>query len=281
VTRRAIAVLAFIAASASAQTSLEGIAVESSRRNPRINEQVSEFVTSVALPSQHESLARWSVPVCVFAAGVVPSEGEFVRRRIERVASEAGVAVGAPDCRANFVVVLSTDPQAFLKDWWAEEPTLFTRARGLGGVERMIRTDQPVRVWHNACSAAPALARNFRLNVTWDCDNNGTLGSRITRATVRSIYSVIVVVDFWKIEGLTFGQVADYVAMVGLAQLRAEPQPGAVPSILGLFQEGGDERAKALTVWDQAFLKSIYASRDGSITELTQIKLKMTEELAR
>lgn len=273
-----------MAASAAAEvekTELAPVGVESTRRNPHINEQVSEFVTSVALPIQHESMARWSVPVCVFAAGVVPSESDFVRKRIERVASEAGVPVGAPDCHANFVVVLSTDPQAFLRDWWADEPRLFNRSRGVAGVERMIRTDQPVRVWHNACSAAPALARNFKLNVTWDCDSNGTLGSRITRATVRSIYSVIVVVDFWKIEGLTFGQVADYAAMVGLAQLRVDADLGTVPTILGLFREGGDERAKALTVWDQAFLKSVYASRDGSVTELTQIKLKMTEELAR
>ena len=52
-------------------------------------------------------------------------------------------------------------------------------------------------------------------------------------------------------------------------------------TILSLFRDGGEERAKALTVWDQAFLKSMYASRDGSVTELAQIKLKMTEDLAR
>ena len=69
--------------------------------------------------------------------------------------------------------------------------------------------------------------------------------------------------------------------MVGLAQLREDPQPGAVPTVLALFQDGGEDRAKALTVWDQAFLKSVYASRDGSVTEVTQVKLKMTEALAR
>jgi len=106
------------------------------------------------------------------------------------------------------------------------------------------------------------------------------LGSRITRAAVRSIYSAIVVVDFRQIEGLNWSQVADYVAMVGLAQLRADAKTGAVPTILGLFKDG-DERAKALTVWDQAFLKSVYASREGSITELAQIKLRMTEDLER
>ena len=277
--RGVIAAVALIAASASAQTSLEGVAVESTHRNPRINPQVSEFVSSIAMPIQHESMARWSVHLCVFAAGLLDKEGDFVERRIADVAREAGIPVEPAGCAANFVVVVTSDPEGFLRDWWSEEPKLFTHERGVGGVERMIRTDRPVRVWHNACNAPPALARNYRLNVEWDC-NTGTLGSRITRAAVRSIYSAIVVVDFRRIEGLTWGQVADYVAMVGLAQLRADAETGTVPTILSLFEDGGDERAKALTVWDQAFLKSVYASREGSVTELAQIKLKMTEELA-
>ena len=277
--RGVIAAVALISASASAQTNLEGVAVESTHRNPRINPQVSEFVSSIAMPIQHESMARWSVHLCIFAAGLLAKEGDFVQRRIADVASEAGIPVEPAGCAANFVVVVTPDPEGFLRDWWSEEPNLFNRERGHGGVERMIRTDRPVRVWHNACNAPPALARNYRLNVEWDC-NTGTLGSRITRAAVRSIYSAIVVVDFRRIEGLTWGQVADYVAMIGLAQLRSDAETGTVPTILSLFEDGGDERAKALTVWDQAFLKSVYASREGSVTELSQVKLKMTEELA-
>lgn len=281
------AILGLIGAGASAgqqspadTTELDPVAVKSTHRNPRINPQVSEFVSSIARPVQHESMARWSVHVCVFAAGLLPNEGDFLQRRIAEVAAEAGIPVEPPGCNANFVVVVTPEPEAFLRDWRAEEPGLFNRERGVAAVDRMMRTDQPVRVWHNACNAPPGLARNFRLNVAWDC-NTGSLGSRITRAAVRSIYSAIVVVDLRKIEGLTWGQVADYVAMVGLAQLRADAETGTVPTILSLFADSGDDRAKALTVWDQAFLKSVYASRDGSVTELAQIKLKMTEDLAR
>ena len=278
--RGAVAALAFVAAAAAAQTPLGPVDVESSRRNPRINPLVSEFVSSVAGPVQHESMSRWSVQVCAFTAGLVQSEGDFVQRRIAAIAGEAGVVVAPPGCQPNFVVVVTSDPETFLRDWWHEEPKLFNRDRGVRGVERMIATDRPVRVWHNVCNAPPGLARNYRLNVQWDC-NTSQLGSRITRAAVRSIFTTFVVVDFRRIEGLTWGQVADYVAMVGLAQLRMDADTGAVPTILSLFKDGGDERAKALTVWDQAFLKSVYASRDGSVTEVAQVKLKMTEELER
>jgi hypothetical protein len=261
-------------------TRLEPVEIDSSRRNPRINPQVSEFVSSIARPAQHESMARWSVQVCVIAAGLSTAESDFFQRRVVAVATEAGIPASAAGCQANFVVVVTPEPEAFLREWWAAEPKLFNRERGVAGVERLVRTDRPVRVWHNVCNAPPALARNYRLSVTWHC-NTGTTGSRLTRAAVRSIYSAIVVVDLRGIGGLTWGQVADYVAMVGLAQLRADAETGPVPTVLSLFEDDHDQRAKALTVWDQAFLKSVYASRDGSITEPTQVKLKMTEDLAR
>ena len=98
---------------------------------------------------------------------------------------------------------------------------------------------------------------------------------------MRAIYTAIVVVDLDQIEGLTFGQVADYVAMVGLAQLRPNPELGDVSTILGLFATNGGGRSKGLTAWDQSFLKSIYATTDGSTTEISLIKVRMSEELAR
>jgi hypothetical protein len=268
-------------------TELGSVDVESSRRNPRINEQVSEFVTAIVPSTRHESLSRWSVPVCPAAAGLTGPEVEFVEKRIGAIAAEAGIPVGPPGCAPNFAVIVTSDPEAFLREWWKAEPRLFNKDRGVGGVERVIRTEQPVRVWHNVCNVPPSLARNFHMNVAWDCNAGGELGSRITRAVVRSIYTAFIVVDFDHIQGMTFGQVTDYVAMVGLAQLRTDEQlrddahADAVPTILTLFRDGGADRVTAMTDWDRAFLKSAYASRDGSVTELTQIKLKMTEQLAR
>jgi hypothetical protein len=265
---------------ASGGTEVETVTVEAQRRRERITEQVSQYVTSIAAPVTHESLARWAVAVCPVTVGLAPAEGEFVRKRIAQVASDAGVPLGPKDCAPNFVVVVTPDPESLLRDWWSEDHGLFNYERGVRGVERFIMTEQPVRVWHNACSAAPALARNFRLNPAWNC-NTGTLGSRITWESVRSIYLAIVVVDLSGIEGLTYGQVADYVAFVGLAQIRRDADFSAAPTILGLFAQSAEARSAGLTRWDQAFLKSVYASREGTVTELSQIKLKMTEDLAR
>lgn len=261
------------------ETELESVTVEARRRQERISKEVSDFVSAIVASPMHESLGRWATPVCPFAAGLAESAGEFVRKRISEIATASGIPSSAPDCAPNFLVVVTPEPEQFLRDWWNADHRLFNKERGVGGIERFIESDQPVRVWHNACSAPPGLARNFRLNITWDC-NAGTLGSRLSFAAVRAIYLAIVMVDLTHIEGLTFGQVADHVAMVGLAQVRSSPDIAATPSILNLFVAGGADKPPGLTDWDQSFLKAVYETRQGNVTEVSQIKMRMGRDLA-
>lgn len=258
---------------------LESVTVEAQRRRERIDQEVSEFVVSVVGTARVESLSRWKVPICALTVGLTEAMSDFVEGRVSQIATDADIPLGDQDCAPNFVIVVTPEPQELLKEWWAEDHNLFNRDRGLGGVNRMIRTDQPVRVWHNACDIPP-LRGYYQPSGQLDC-GVGVTGSRLTHAAVRAIYSAIVVVDLDLIEGLTFGQVADYVAVVGLTKIRPSPDLGEANTILGLF--GGDfpSRPKGLTTWDQSFLKAIYETTDGSVTELAQIKLRMSEDLAR
>jgi hypothetical protein len=267
------------ATSVAPEVELGPVTVEARRRRALIDKQVSEFVYSVAGPGLAESLARWNVPVCVATAGLTAAEADFVKKRIARVAADAVVPLGGPACRPNFAVIVTPEPERLLREWWSEEHRLFNRDRGLGGVNRFIQADQPVRVWHNACSAPPNIAAHA-FSTSEHC-NVGVTGSRLTWSVVRAIYTAIVVVDLTQIEGLTFGQVADYVAMVGLAKIRPNPELGDISTILGLFATNGADRSKGLTTWDQSFLKAVYATTDGSTTEISLIKVRMSEELAR
>lgn len=144
--------------SATPDTELESVTVEAQRRRELIDKQVGEFVYSIVGPAKVESLARWNVPVCVAMAGLTAAEADFVKHRLSQIVTDAGVPLGGPDCGPNFVIVVTPEPEKLLKDWWAEEHRLFNRDRGLGGVNRFIQTDQPVRVWHNACNAPPGIA---------------------------------------------------------------------------------------------------------------------------
>jgi hypothetical protein len=263
----------------SVDVELDPVVVEAERRRALIDSQVSEFVYSVVGSAKVESLERWKVPVCAVVVGLADAEADFVEQRVGQVAADAGVPLGKEGCVPNFVVVLTPDPKALLKDWWSEDHQLFNRDRGLGGVNRMIRTDRPVRVWHNACNVPP-LRGYYEPTGMLNC-GAGVTGSRLVHAAVRAIYSAIVVVDLIRIEGLTFNQLSDYVAMVGLAKIRSDPEIGAVPSILGLFAADAAVRSQGMTAWDRSFLSAIYDTTDGSVTELAQIKLRMGEELGR
>lgn len=47
---------------------------------------------------------------------------------------------------------------------------------------------------------------------------------------------MIIVVDSNRMQGVNAGQLADYVAMVGLAEIRVDADTGPVPTILQLFR---------------------------------------------
>ena len=80
-------------------------------------------------------------------------------------------------------------------------------------------------------------------------------------------------------KGVSFGQVAAYLGMVGLVQLHPEANVTAVPSILNLF--AGPETAPAgLTAWDTAFLKAAYRSRNTDKAQLAAIKSSMVQDVA-
>ncbi len=237
------------AASPGPEVELESVTVEATRRRERIDEQVGEFVYSIVGTGKVESLARWNVPVCVATAGLTAPDADFVKKRIAQIATDADVPLGGPACGPNFAVIVTPEPEKLLKEWWSAEHRLFNRDRGLGGVNRFIQTDQPVRAWQNACNAPPGIPAHA-FSTGEDC-GSGLTGSRLTWAAARAVYSAIVVVDLTQIEGLTFGQVADYVAMVGLARIRPSPKLGDVPTILGLFAASSAGRPKGMTASDE------------------------------
>ena len=107
------------ATSAASGVELDPVTVEAQRRRALIDEQVSEFVYSIAGPAKVESLARWNVPVCVATAGLTAAEADFVKHRLAKVAMDADVPLGGPDCGPNFVVIVTPEPEKLLKEWWS------------------------------------------------------------------------------------------------------------------------------------------------------------------
>jgi hypothetical protein len=68
--------------------------------------------------------------------------------------------------------------------------------------------------------------------------------------------------------------------MVGLAKLKAGARLGDAPTILKLFDGAPDVAPAGLTDWDQAFLKSLYATEQITRQQRGQIAREMVREIA-
>jgi hypothetical protein len=70
-------------------------------------------------------------------------------------------------------------------------------------------------------------------------------------------------VDTTKTAGLTYEQLASYLAMVALAQLDPETEEVPLPSIATLFADraAGRPAEETLTEWDRAYMKGLYEAR--------------------
>ena len=291
----ALAVLTFLSASALADQvpnpeqiqahsssdrnpELDAVTVTAERRREILEQRISVFVSSIAIHSHTESLARWQVPICPFVLGASSGNAEYFEGRLLQIAADAGVPAAAKDCTPNFAIILTPEPERLLRDWWSRNPRLFNKDRGIGGINHFIESEEAIRVWYNACSVSPGSARNFVLKGDPACDT-GQLGSRLTWASVRSIYSVIVIVDLKRVEGLNVGQLSDFSAMIGLAQLRTDTDLGNLPTILNLFAETRSARPQGLSSWDRSFLKSLYETETGNVKQVSQIKNGMQRAL--
>jgi hypothetical protein len=277
----AAAVLSMLSVAAIAedpQVPIDTVTVEA--RREQLKRQISTFVSEIALQSRTESLARWQLPICPLVAGLTFEQGKMMFERISQVATAAGVPLGPPDCNPNLLVVRTPEPEKMLRQWWRNMPKLLNSDRGTAAIEHTIRTPAPVRVFYNACSVPPALAKTFGRRVLASC-NTGMPGSRLTWDAVRVLYSVIVIVDKQKTEGVNLGALTDYIAMVSLAHLRRNPELGTAPTILRLFDDTATARPEQMSAWDQAFLASLYKTDAGSVAQLSEIKRQMTQGLTQ
>lgn len=76
------------------------------------------------------------------------------------------------------------------------------------------------------------------------------------------------------------GQLAAYIAMVGLAEIRIDAKLGDAPTILQLFTDTEKAPALGLSTWDTAYLKALYHTEHDDKTQLLALKSSMLKEIA-
>lgn len=255
---------------------LEDVVVE----GRRLEELTREFVDEVSAPASRRGLARWRGTVCVGVANIRNDVAQAVVDRVSQVAMEYGLSPGDPGCRPNVLVVFTDDGQALSTGMVERRRQIFRI--GVGGLDRgnaalrdFQNSERPVRWWH---VSVPTNAYTGEVGIRLPGESAPmVVGEGLVnkgRHVRDDLNKVIVVVDMYQIENLPLPQLADYIAMVSLAQVDPDGDTSGYATILNLFDD--PEGRQGLTGWDRAYLDALYGGPSERIRNSDQ-----TRELLR
>jgi hypothetical protein len=269
---------------------IETITVEAARERERVAQQVNQFVSAIAVRRRDQSLANWQreIPICPLVAGLPRGEGEYLLTRLSEIAASAGAPLAPQHCKPNLFVVVTSEPNDLLKAWNKRDVYLFDNGDDHGGTEirKFLDAKLPIRAWYNVeiynDDGTPLnyLDTTSGLGLQGARKNVHARASHISFDDVRDLSSVIVLIDASRAKGVSYGQLAAYVGMVGLAEIKIDATLSSAPSILQLFSDIAKPAPTGLTEWDQAFLKGLYHSNHFDQQQILAIKTSMVKEIA-
>lgn len=260
-----------------------------------LREYVSDFVAEVARPvgnSGNFGYARWDGRICVGVENIARDAAQYIADRISQVALEVGLRPGEPGCAPNIAIVFSVDGAALATYLAESEPSMFRPFAGTGGtmhglhaLEEFTTSDAAVRWWQIS------MVVDWAGNIAIELPNLGHLppcygevricvsgsNSRITNAVRDELWAAYVIVDVTKLDGANWGQMADYLAMVSLAQIAPDADATGYDTILNLFHT--QSRAYGMTDWDRAYLQALYEFEPHRMPE--QQRGAITREFVR
>jgi len=262
--------------------------------------QVRAYVSALTTPSRTRSpMPRWYGPLCLGVVGMQAAQAQVFNDRVGEVADALGLRVRAPGCRPNVLIHFSRDA-ATLARGIADQSNLISannstgNSRGQDALRGFVQTQDAVRWWHVSRTATDGIAFGRDSQQTGEQERNraqeftGEPGSstdeqerqeqaadrassgtrvrevsRLRGGVMEMMDYVIIVIDANQTANATVGALADYVAMITLAQINPDADTANAPTILNLFDAGADVRPTELTSWDLAYLRGLYASADN------------------
>ena len=250
-------------------------------------EQIARaYVAAVGAPPEGREPAAWRRRICVGVGGMSPEPARALADRVLDWGYSLGLEIGPPGCTPDIFIVATDDGNATARELVTARPRAFRT--GAGGMDRggaalraFQESGRPIRWWHVSLPVNEDTGRSaVRLpgqppfvpppeGIRRPSDLGGfgiiSLPSRLSDQIRDDLQQVIIVLDDDAPDQAGFVQVADYIAMVALAQVDPEAAPD-VPSILNLFDpdKPGEE---TLSAWDRAYLRALYTAYLGRSAE--------------
>lgn len=233
---------------------------------------IRNFVGEVAEPNRGRGLARWDDAICVGVANLKGEAAQYIADRVSTVATDIGLNAGGPNCTPNILVVATDDGEGLARELVGERARAFRMGgtgmdRGRVALEEFQQGEKPVRWWQMAIPVDSETG-NRAVRIPGECANacdrvsdyaptiSVFAASRLRSQIVDRLSRTIVILDVDQIGEVSILQLADYIAMVSLAQIDPDADTQAYASILNVFDDPlGSE---SLTSWDQAYLEGLY-----------------------
>jgi hypothetical protein len=231
---------------------------------------IDKFLDEVAAPARGRGYARWHRGVCVGVHNLENTAAQYIVDWISKQAVDLGLEPGEPGCRPEVNIVFATNAAETASLMVKSQPRIFRPMAGYAGtdlgrdaLDRFVKSEKAVRWWH---VSRPVSAHDGGLAVeTGDklCGQpycapqvNVQGPSRIHNGTIDELWDVIIIVDATKLTGTTWQQLADYLAVVSLAQIDPKADLADFDSILNLFSNPA--AYSGLTDWDRSYLHALY-----------------------
>lgn len=243
---------------------------------------IGRFVNEVAEPNRGRGLARWDGGVCVGVANLQPEAAQYLADRISTVAEDLGLRAGAPGCTPQILVIATPDGEALARSMVERRRRSFRMGgtgmdRGGAALEDFQETDRPVRWWQVAMPVDSETG-DRAVRMPGECDGACTRltdytptvsvfsPSRMKTQIVDDLTRTVVIVDVDEVSEVSILQLADYIAMVSLAQVDPAADTQAYGSILNVFRDPTE--SPGLTDWDKAYLAGLYGAERNSSNRL-------------
>lgn len=260
---------------------LSTVTVEAERNRELLERRVNAFVSSITMAPYQQSLARWKkeTPICPQVAGLPYNDGDFILSRFSQIAADAGATLAPNYCGANLRILVSSVPDELIAELSKRSPWMFGKAGG-AKIREFLHSSAPVRVWYNTTlfdeNGRPC---KLALEDIPYCEQSAQ-SAQIRLSSMRDLTSVIVLVDARQIKDISMGQLAAYISMIGLAEIRMNAKLDGAPTILHLFSDFANAPALGVSKWDKAYLKALYSTEHDDTTQLLAVKAEMLKELA-
>lgn len=227
-----------------------------------LRQTVDAFVSEITNPPPGHGPARWDRRICVGVVNLQRDAAQIVIDRVSEAATLIDLEPAGPGCSPNILVIATDDANGLANALVEGQPRAFRpnysgASQSARALEAFRVTSQPVRWWHVSMpvtrdSGAPAVRLPGESAPM--IPGSGRLTTEVTNRLLRSF----VILDITKMEGATFQQVGDYVAMVALAQIDPDADTSSFDTVMNLFDDPG--HSETLTDWDQAYLRALYGA---------------------